>query len=137
MSLNKAILLGNVGKDPEIRDAGGNKVATFGLATSETWKDKDGNKQEQTDWHNIVVWGEKPCAVIAQYVKKGSKLLIEGKIRTRKYTDKDNNERYVTEIICDNFKLEGDANRQASNTGGGDPGPSGGAKAASVDDLDF
>lgn len=133
MSLNKAILLGNVGKDPDIRDAGDNKVATFSLATSETWKDKSGQKQERTDWHNIVVWGEKPCGVISQYVKKGSKLLIEGKIVTRKYTDKDGHERYITEIICDNFKLEGDAKRDDSSGGGT---PSGGQQAK-VDDMDY
>jgi len=99
--INKVILVGNLGKDPEIRTLeNGSKVAQFSMATTESYKDKAGNWQDQTEWHNIVVW--RYLADKAENsLKKGSKLYIEGKIRTRSWTDKDNNTRYTTEIIGD------------------------------------
>ncbi len=99
--INKVILVGNLGKDPEIRTLeNGTKVAQFSLATSESYKDKAGNWQDQTEWHNIVVW--RYLAEKAENsLKKGSKIYLEGKIRTRSWTDKENNTRYTTEIIGD------------------------------------
>lgn len=110
MSVNKAILIGNVGKDPEVRPVSGNKVANFTLATSEkAYTKNDGTQvQERTEWHNIVVWG-KLADVCEKYVRKGSKLYIEGKIRSRTYDDKQGQERKVTEIIVDNMEMLGAA----------------------------
>jgi len=99
--INKVILVGNLGRDPEIRTLeNGSKVAQFSIATTESYKDKAGNWQDQTEWHNIVVW--RYLADKAENsLKKGSKVYLEGKIRTRSWTDKDNNTRYTTEIIGD------------------------------------
>jgi single-strand DNA-binding protein len=102
--INKVILVGNLGKDPEIRVMeSGRKQASFPLATSETYRDKDGQRQEQTEWHNVVFWGsnDRPglAGVVEQYLKKGSQVYIEGKIRTRSYQDKDNQTKYITEIL--------------------------------------
>jgi single-strand DNA-binding protein len=107
MSVNKVILIGNVGKDPETRHLeGGNTVSKFSLATSEVYKNKEGEKITNTEWHNIVLW--KGLAEIAEkYVKKGSQLFIEGRIRTRSYTDQDNNTKYITEIIGDTMQMLG------------------------------
>jgi single-strand DNA-binding protein len=105
--INKVILLGNVGKDPEVRHiANGAAVAQFSLATSETYKDKNGAKTTQTEWHNIVLW--RGLAEIAEkYVKKGDQLYIEGKIRSRSYDDKDGNKRYITEIVGETMQMLG------------------------------
>lgn len=113
--INKVILVGNVGKDPEVRYLdNGAAVAQFPLATSETFKDKDGNRQNRTEWHNIVMW--RGLAEIAEkYVKKGNPLYIEGKIRSRSYDDKDGVKRYVTEIVADNMQMLGGA--RSSNEG--------------------
>jgi len=102
--VNKVILVGNLGKDPEVRTfEGGRKVANFSLATSEVFKDKDGNRQERTEWHNLSVWG--PQAETAEkYLRKGSKIYAEGKLRTREY-EKDNIKRYSTEIMVDQFTM--------------------------------
>jgi single-strand DNA-binding protein len=110
MSVNKVILVGNVGKDPETRHLeGGNTVSKFSLATSEVYKNKEGEKITNTEWHNIVLW--KGLAEIAEkYVKKGSQLYIEGRIRTRSYTDQDNNTKYITEIIGDSMQMLGKRN---------------------------
>lgn len=103
--MNRATLTGNVGKDPEIRvTQAGHKVARLSLATSERWKDKaTGEKKEHTDWHTIIVWNEHLIPVIEQYVKKGTKLLVEGAIKTRKWTDDKQIERYTTEIVLQGF----------------------------------
>ncbi len=103
--VNKAILIGNLGKDPEVRQLeSGVKVATFSMATSETYKTKDGNKVEQTEWHNIVLW--RGLAEVAEkYLKKGNPVYIEGRIRTRSWEDKEGNKRYTTEIIGDNMTM--------------------------------
>ena len=110
MSVNKVILLGRVGKPVEVRDTDKGKVATFTLATSESYKDRDGNKKENTEWHNIVAW--KATAEIAEkFVQKGSQVFLEGKIRTRSW-DKDGEKRYITEIIAEKIELLGSKNSQ-------------------------
>ena len=103
--INKVIIIGNVGNDPEVkRIDNGNAVANFSIATSETWKDKDsGQKQEKTEWHRIVVWG-RLAEIIEQYVKKGSKLYLEGKLQTRSY-EQDGVKKYTTEIKCHEMQM--------------------------------
>ena len=98
-SINKVILVGNVGRDPEVRDFGdGQKVVRLSLATSERWKDKSGQRQERTEWHNVSIYGA--LADIAErYVTKGSRLYLEGKVQTRKYQAKDGSDRYATDIV--------------------------------------
>lgn len=107
MSVNKVILVGNVGKDPETRYLeGGTAVCSLPLATSETYRNRNGERITNTEWHNIVLW--RGLAEIAEkYVKKGSQLYIEGRIRTRSWDDRDGNKRYTTEIIADNMQMLG------------------------------
>ena len=107
MSINKVILVGNVGKDPEVKYIQEDlPVAKFPLATSESYRGKDGERIENTEWHNIVLW--RGLAKVAEnYVKKGSQLYIEGRIKTRSWDDKDGNKRYITEIIADNMQMLG------------------------------
>lgn len=114
MAINKVILLGNVGNDPEIRESNGGKFATFRLATTDkAYARKDGTQvPERTEWHSIVVNGS-IVSVVERFVKKGTKLYIEGKLRTRKYTARDNTERYVTEIYLENMELLGGEARAA------------------------
>ena len=114
--VNKVILVGNLGKDPEVRYLeGGTAVANFTLATSETYKDKSGNRIEQTEWHNVVVW--RGLAEIAEkYLRKGSMVYVEGKLRTRPWEDKDGVKRYTTEIIADNMTMLGGKREESSNT---------------------
>lgn len=104
-SLNKAMLIGNLGRDPDIRTMNnGNKVASFSIATSKSWKDKTtGEKKEATEWHNIVVFNDGLVSVIEKYLKKGSKCMVEGELRTRKWTDKDGIDRYSTEVVIPVF----------------------------------
>lgn len=107
MSVNKVILLGNVGSDPEIRNLqGGAKVATVRLATSEKYKDRNGESHEQTEWHTVVVWN-KPAEFVEKYVKKGSSVYVEGKLATRQWQDQAGQKRYSTEVKCDNIQLVG------------------------------
>lgn len=107
MAVNKVILVGNVGKDPETRYLDENTpVCKFSLATSESYRNKDGEKIEQTEWHNIVLW-RGLAKVAEQYVKKGSQLYIEGRIKSRSYDDKDGIKRYITEIVGDNMQMLG------------------------------
>jgi single-strand DNA-binding protein len=103
-SLNKVCLIGNVGKDPEIRNTqSGQKVANLSLATSESWTDKaSGEKKERTEWHRVVVWGQL-AEVIERFVQKGHKLYIEGQLQTRKWSDKDGVEKYSTEVVLQGF----------------------------------
>jgi single-strand DNA-binding protein len=103
--VNKVILVGNLGKDPEVRHLeGGAVVAKFPLATSESYKDKSGQRIEQTEWHNIVVW--RGLAEVAEkYLKKGMTIYVEGKLRTRSWDDKDNNKHYITEVVGDTFTI--------------------------------
>jgi single-strand DNA-binding protein len=104
-SVNKVILVGNVGKDPEIRRTqDGRPIANLSLATSETWRDKNtGERRERTEWHRVVVFNEGLCKVVEQYVKKGSKLYIEGQLQTRKWTDQSGVEKYSTEVVLQGF----------------------------------
>ena len=105
MSLNKVILIGNVGQDPEIRSTQqGSQVASFSLATTDTWKDKSsGERKSKTEWHRIVVFNDSIAGVIKNYVKKGSKLYIEGSLQTRKWQDNNGVEKFTTEIILQNY----------------------------------
>ena len=110
MSLNKVMLIGNVGRDPEVRYLDGNsgnaKVATFTLATTERYRDRNGETRENTEWHNIVAW-RNTADVVEKFVKKGTQLYIEGRIRTRSWDDQTGNKRYTTEIIADTLQLLG------------------------------
>ncbi len=104
-SVNKVILLGNLGRDPEIRSMqSGAKMASFSIATSKRWKDRNTQEQkEKTSWHNIVVFGDGLVDIVEKYVKKGSKIYVEGELQTRKWQDKDGNDRYTTEIILQGY----------------------------------
>lgn len=105
MSINKVILVGNVGQDPEIRSTqDGREIANFSLATSESWKDKNsGEKREKTEWHRVVIFSQGLVNIVRNYVKKGSKLYIEGSLQTRKWTDNQGVEKFTTEIALQNF----------------------------------
>ena len=104
-SVNKVILLGNLGQDPDVRTMqSGKKVATMSIATSDSWKDKDtGEKKEKTEWHRIVVFNEGLVGVVENYIKKGTKLYIEGALQTRKWTDDSGTEKYTTEIVIQGY----------------------------------
>lgn len=106
MSVNKVFLIGNVGQDPQIRQVGDQKVASFNLATTEKFKGRDGNMVESTEWHNISVWG-KLAEVVEKFVSKGTQLYVEGKIKTEKYTDKEGNDRFITKINATSLQLLG------------------------------
>ncbi len=112
--VNKVILVGNLGRDPELRSTpSGQPVASFSLATTRRWRDKAGQRQEQTEWHNIVVWG-KQAEIAGQYLTKGKQIFLEGRLQTRSWDDKQSGEKkYRTEIVCDNFQMLG-------TKGGGD-----------------
>jgi len=105
MSLNKVCLIGNLGKDPEIRlTKDGKEIASFSLATTESWKDKQtGEKKDKTEWHRIVVFSQGLVGIVKNYVKKGSKLYVEGQLKTREWTDKDGIKKYTTEIVLQGF----------------------------------
>ncbi len=105
--LNKAMLIGNLGKDPEIKyTPEGVAIAKFSIATSEQWKDKDGQKQEKTEWHNIVAF-RKLAEICGEYLTKGKQVYIEGRIQTRSWDDKDGNKKYMTEIVADKMQMLG------------------------------
>ena len=106
--LNKATLIGNLGKNPEVRTtASGQRVVTFSLATSETWKDRaTGERKERTEWHNVVIFNENLAKIAEQYLKKGSKVYLEGQLQTRKYTDKNGQERQATEVVLQRYRGE-------------------------------
>lgn len=109
MSVNKVILVGNLGKDPELRyTASGTAVATFSLATTERYKDREGTQQEKTEWHNIVAWRQL-AEICGKYLHKGKQVFIEGKIQSRSYDDRDGNKRYITEIVADQMQMLGRA----------------------------
>lgn len=105
-SLNKVTLIGNLGRDPEIRTMqNNNKVASFSIATSDSWRDKaTGEKKERTEWHRIAIFNEGLIGIVEQYVHRGSKIYIEGELRTRKWTDQGGQERYTTEIVIQGFR---------------------------------
>jgi len=104
-SVNKVILVGNLGKDPEVRRTqDGRPIVQLSVATSESWRDKNtGERKEKTEWHRVVIFSEGLCRVAEQYLKKGSKVYLEGQLQTRKWTDKDNIERYSTEVVLQGF----------------------------------
>lgn len=107
-SVNKVILVGNLGRDPEVRRlSSGDPVVNFSIATSETWKDKSsGERKEKTEWHNVVIYNENLGRVAEQYLKKGSKVYIEGQLQTREYTDKEGQQRRTTEVVLQRFRGE-------------------------------
>ena len=119
-SVNKVILVGNLGKDPEVRRLNsGDQVVNFTLATSENWRDKNsGERKERTEWHNVVIFNENLGKVVEQYCKKGSKVYVEGQLQTRKWQDKDGNDRYTTEVVLQRFR--GELTLLDSRGGGGD-----------------
>jgi single-strand DNA-binding protein len=129
-SLNKVTLIGNLGSDPEVRSTtGGNRVATFSLATSRAWNDASGAKQEKTEWHRCVVWNSKASTladIVERYVKKGDKLYVEGRIEYRQWQDKDGQTKYSTEINVRELIMLG----SGRGGGGGDVGGEGGARSA-------
>ena len=105
--VNKVILVGNLGADPEARSLNnGGEVVNMRVATSESWKDRDGQRQERTEWHNVVIFNENLGRVAKSYLKKGSKVYLEGQIQTRKWTDNTGNDRYTTEIVLQRFRGE-------------------------------
>ena len=107
MSVNKVILVGHIGKDPEVRYMpSGEAIANASLATTEKWKGKDGEKQEKTEWHRISFFG-KLAEIVSEYVKKGSLIYIEGRLQTRKWQDKEGNDKYTTEIVADRMQMLG------------------------------
>lgn len=121
--VNKVILLGNLGKDPEARSMNnGGEVVSFTVATSESWT-KDGQRQERTEWHNVVIFNENLGRVAKQYLRKGRQVYLEGALQTRKWTDKDGNDRYTTEVVLQRFRgelvLVGGREEGGGNRGGG------------------
>lgn len=107
MSVNKVILIGNLGRDPEMRHTqGGRAVANFTLATNERWRDRDGNAQERTEWHRIVAW-DRLAEICTEYLAKGRQAYIEGRLQTREWEDRDGNKRYTTEIVATNMQMLG------------------------------
>lgn len=162
-SVNKVILVGNVGKDPEVRRLNsGDPVVNFSVATSESWRDKNtGDRKEKTEWHNVVIFNDNLAKVAEQYVKKGMKIYIEGQLQTRKWQDQSGNDRYTTEIVLQKFRGElqmldsrgqggdgdsrgggdygresGRSNQQSSNGGGNNRG-GGGFSRDLDDDIPF
>ncbi len=145
MSVNKAILIGNLGRDPELKyTSSGKAVATFTMATTDRWTSQDGQKQEQTIWHNIVAWGRQ-AEVINEYLAKGRQVYIEGRIVNRSYDDKDGNKKYISEVVVQNFQFLGGRGEGPGGGGGGSrqatPEPSGAGAGEGTppddDDLPF
>ncbi len=123
MSVNKVILIGRLGADPEIRyTADGQPVATFRIATSERWTDKNGNRQERVEWHRIVAFG-RLAEICGEYLSKGRQVYIEGRLQTRSYEDRDGVKRYVTEIVAQNMQMLGRREEAASAPPSGAPEP--------------
>jgi single-strand DNA-binding protein len=150
-SVNKVILVGNLGKDPETRYmTSGEAVTNIRLATTDTWKDKAGEKQEKTEWHSIVFYGRQ-AEIAGEYLKKGRQIYVEGRLQTRKWQDKEGQDRYTTEIVADRMQMLG--NREGgggapmgepperdrgpvTTAGGGRPSGGGTASKKNIDDLD-
>lgn len=145
--VNKVILIGNLGKDPELRyTPGGQPTASFSLATTEKWTDKSGQKQERTEWHNIVAWG-KLAELVNQYLKKGRAAYVEGRINTRSWDDRDGNKKYRTEITASQIQFLGGGPGQAGTdaaadtpeaaSSGGEPHPEGAQAPVVEENLPF
>src|SRR3954465_4303615 len=130
-SVNKVILVGNLGKDPEVRRmTSGEPVVNLSLATSESWRDKaSGERKEKTEWHRVVIFNKNLADVAEKYLKKGSKVYVEGQLQTRKWTDKDGQEKYSTEVVLQNFR--GELTMLDGRGGEGGGGGGGGARGAS------
>lgn len=143
-SINKVILIGNLGKDPEVRKTqDGKSIVNFSVATSETWKDRNtGERREKTEWHRVVVFNEGLARIAEQYLRKGSKVYIEGQLQTRKWTDQSGQEKYTTEVVLQGFNsaltmLDGRRDGGASEFGGGgarDSMPASGGQSFELDD---
>jgi single-strand DNA-binding protein len=137
-SVNKVILLGNIGKDPEVRYmTSGDPVATVSLATTEVWKDKDGTKQERTEWHRVVFFG-KLAQIVSDYVKKGMPIYVEGTLRTRKWQDQSGQDRYTTEIVAGTMQMLGSSrsSNQDMAPGPAQPPMKSSPSSSSFDDLE-
>ncbi|MEZ5331481.1 MAG: single-stranded DNA-binding protein [Thermoanaerobaculia bacterium] len=137
--VNKVILIGNLGRDPEVRTTpSGQPVANFTLATNRRWTDREGNKQEQTEWHRIVCWGRQ-AEVAGQYLTKGKQIYVEGRLQTRSWEDRNTGEKkYTTEIVCENFQMLGGRGGGGGRDGGYDePGDVGGGAGIEDDDIPF
>ena len=138
--VNKVILVGNLGRDPELRSLpSGQPVANFTVATNRRWKDRDGNRQEKTEWHNIVCWG-KQAEIAGQYLRKGKQVFIEGRLETRSWEDRQSGEkRFRTEVICENFQMLGQRGGGAGEDVGAPPqtAPEESAPTVEEDDIPF
>lgn len=137
-SVNKVILIGNIGSDPEVKTTpSGVQVANFSLATTESWTDKAGERQERAEWHRLVLW-RKLAEIAGQYLNKGSKIYIEGKLQTRSWEDQSGQKRYTTEVVVDQMEMLDSKGRQQSDDGYGAPAPvSDPAGSGSDEDLPF
>ncbi len=136
-SVNKVILVGNLGRDPELRyTKDGQGVANFTLATNERWRDKDGGSQERTEWHRIVVWG-KQGENCAQYLQKGRSVYLEGRLQTREWEDKDGKKRQTTEIVAQTVQFLGGRGEGAPRGASPPPPDNGGGGRADGDDIPF
>lgn len=134
-SVNKVILVGNLGRDPEVRTVNsGQKVVNLSIAVSERWKDKNGDRQEKTEWVKVVVWNERIADVAEKWLKKGSKVYVEGQLQTRKWTDKDGQERYSTEVVLQKFR--GDLVMLGDGKGSDDAAPASRQAQPAAPDLD-
>ncbi|MEO0399606.1 MAG: single-stranded DNA-binding protein [Pseudomonadota bacterium] len=147
-SINKVILVGNLGRDPEVRQTqDGRPIVNLAIATSENWKDRNtGERRERTEWHRVVIFSEGLARIAEQYLRKGSKVYIEGQLQTRKWQDKDGQDRYSTEVVLQNYNsnltmLDGRRDGQGGGMGGGmgsdfggAPAPSGGGQSFELDD---
>ncbi|HEY2119250.1 MAG TPA: single-stranded DNA-binding protein [Candidatus Acidoferrum sp.] len=150
MSVNKVILVGRLGKDPEVRfTSGGQAVANFSMATDSSYKDKSGERQKRTEWHKIVVWG-KQAEIAQKYLKKGSLIFVDGRLQTREWQDKEGQKKYTTEIVVNDFRMLGgrsDSMAAGATAGGGhsddfDQGghsdePMGGSAGPEISDEDI
>ena len=146
-TVNKVIIVGNMGRDAEVRyTPGGAPVATLSLATTDVWNDKAGQRQEKTEWHRVVVWG-KQAETLAEYLTKGRQIYVEGRLQTRQWDDKDGNKRYTTEIRSDRIVLLGGRGGESGGGGGdygsprptssGGGGPAPGPPELTEDDIPF
>ncbi|MDR2902270.1 MAG: single-stranded DNA-binding protein [Lactobacillales bacterium] len=147
-SINKVILVGNLGRDPEIRNTNsGQKIAHLSVATSDTWKDKSGERQERTEWHRVVVFNSNLVDFVERFCKKGSKMYVEGALQTRKYTDSTGVEKYTTEIILGSYRGElvlldsrsssDSSSNDVSSGGGWDNSSSSGTTESFDDEIPF
>ena len=137
-SVNKVILIGNLGSDPEVKyTPSGAAVANFNIATNESWTGKDGKKEERTEWHRIVVWN-KLAELCGEYLSKGRTVYIEGRLQTREWNDKDGNKRYTTEVVAQTLQFLGSAGERSSRPSA--PGASSGMESSPIeieDDIPF